>query len=201
MTAISLPGIAQRSPGAAAVRSIALVTGLAVIVWLRWAATVAGIADALSIGLAFGLALTALALAGGQVVRRPRPVSLVVGLGGGAALAALALVTHLGTPGPSLAPAAAFAPWALITILVATAEELVLRGVVFGALLRQAGVAVAVLVTSIAFALIHVPLYGWHVVPLDLGVGIWLAGLRLLTGGVAAPATAHAVADLVTWSL
>jgi membrane protease YdiL (CAAX protease family) len=201
MTAISFPSIAQRRPRAAAVRSIGLLVGLAVIVWLRWAATVAGIADALSIGLAFGVALTALALAGGQVVSRTRPASLAIGLGGGAALAVLAVVTHLGAPGPSLAPATAFAPWALITILVATAEELVLRGVVFGALQRQAGVAVAVLVTSVAFALIHVPLYGWHVVPLDLGVGIWLAGLRLLSGGVAAPATAHVVADLVTWWL
>jgi hypothetical protein len=45
----------------------------------------------------------------------------------------------------------------------------------------------------------HVPLYGWHVVPLDLGVGLWLAGLRLATGGIAAPAIAHAVADLATW--
>jgi len=56
-------------------------------------------------------------------------------------------------------------------------------------------------VTSVAFALMHVPLYGWHVVPLDLGVGIWLGGLRLLGRGVAAPALAHVLADLVTWWL
>jgi hypothetical protein len=47
----------------------------------------------------------------------------------------------------------------------------------------------------------HVPLYGWHVVPLDLGVGLWLAGLRLATGGIAAPAIAHTIADLATWWL
>lgn len=57
----------------------------------------------------------------------------------------------------------------------------------------------AIAVTSLAFALIHVPLYGWHVVPLDLGVGVWLAGLRLASGSVAAPAIAHALADLATW--
>ena len=34
-----------------------------------------------------------------------------------------------------------------------------------------------------------------------LGVGLWLAGLRLATGGVAAPAIAHTVADLATWWL
>ena len=33
----------------------------------------------------------------------------------------------------------------------------------------------------------HVPLYGWHVVPLDLAVGLVLAGLRIWTRGLAAP--------------
>jgi hypothetical protein len=47
----------------------------------------------------------------------------------------------------------------------------------------------------------HVPLYGWHVMPLDLAVGLVFGGLRLATHGVAAPAAAHAVADLATWWL
>ncbi len=51
------------------------------------------------------------------------------------------------------------------------------------------------------FVLMHVPLYGWHVVPLDLGVGIWFAGLRLWSGGIVAPSISHALADLVTWWL
>jgi membrane protease YdiL (CAAX protease family) len=62
-------------------------------------------------------------------------------------------------------------------------------------------VVAAIVVTSVAFALMHVPLYGWHVVPLDLGVGIFLGGLRLASGGIAAPAVAHAVADIATWWL
>jgi hypothetical protein len=41
-----------------------------------------------------------------------------------------------------------------------------------------------------------VPLYGWGAVPLDLAVGVWLGGLRLVTGGWAAPAVAHTFADL-----
>jgi hypothetical protein len=44
-------------------------------------------------------------------------------------------------------------------------------------------------------------MYGWTAVPLDLAVGVWLGGLRLATGGVAAPATAHALADLAYWWL
>ena len=54
---------------------------------------------------------------------------------------------------------------------------------------------------TVAFALLHVPLYGWHVVPLDLAVGLVFAGLRLATGSAAAPAVAHSVADLATWWL
>jgi hypothetical protein len=30
---------------------------------------------------------------------------------------------------------------------------------------------------------------------------VWLCGLRLASGGVAAPAVAHALADLATWWL
>jgi len=77
----------------------------------------------------------------------------------------------------------------------------VLRGSLFGAILRARGPGVAVGITTVIFALMHVPLYGWHVVPLDLAVGLWLAGLRLTTRGVAAPAIAHIVADLATWWL
>jgi membrane protease YdiL (CAAX protease family) len=102
---------------------------------------------------------------------------------------------------PWLAPAAAFAPWVGVTVVVATAEELVLRGALFDELDARLGTLGAVVLTSVAFALMHVPLYGWHVVPLDLGVGLWLAGLRLATGGIAAPAIAHTIADLATWWL
>ena len=59
----------------------------------------------------------------------------------------------------------------------------------------------AVVATTVAFALLHVPLYGWHVVPLDLAVGLGFAGLRLSTRTVLAPIVAHAVADLATWWL
>ena len=104
-------------------------------------------------------------------------------------LVVLALATRSGQL-PWLRPAGAFVPWAAVTVLVATGEELLLRGALFDAV-DEAGGTVALLVTSVVFALLHVPLYGWHVVPLDLGVGLWLGGLRLATGGVAAPARAR----------
>ena len=201
MTAAPFAAIAASPSARASLRIGGLLVALGAIVGARWAATVGGVGDALTIGLAFGLALTALAILAGERVAMPRTAALAIGAAGGAALVGLALLAHLGAPGPSLAPAAAFLPWASITILVATAEELVLRGVLFAAIRRHAGVATAIAVTSVAFALMHVPLYGWHVVPLDLGVGIWLGGLRLLGRSVAAPAVAHVLADLVTWWL
>jgi membrane protease YdiL (CAAX protease family) len=186
-------------------RAAVLVAGLAAVVWVRFLATVAGSFDALWIGLAFGVGLIALAIAGAEPIartlRRPTPLAIGLGLGGGATLIGLALIARLAGPGIADAPAAPFLPWVGVTILVASGEELLLRGALFTAVERAGGVVLAVAITSVAFALMHVPLYGWHVVPLDLGVGIFLGGLRLAGGGWSGPAIAHAVADLATWWL
>jgi membrane protease YdiL (CAAX protease family) len=73
---------------------------------------------------------------------------------------------------------------------------------VFTLLARRLGPVTAVLLTSMMFAGMHVPLYGVAALPLDFAVGMWLGGLRLLSGGVTASATAHALADLASgWLL
>ena len=182
------------------IRPAVILAGLPVVVALRWAATVSGAAGAIAIGWAFGGALLAVALGGGRRPASARPSSIAIGVVGGAVLVLMAAVTRA-VVAPSLAPAVEFGPWAAVTVLVAGAEEVVLRGALFDALDRTLGVAGAVLLTCVVFALMHVPLYGWHVVPLDLGVGLWLAGLRLASGGIAAPAMAHVIADLATWWL
>ena len=194
MTAIAL------RPSGRISRPAATVTGLALAVGLRWATTVSGTAGALVIGLVFGVGLLVVALIGGWRPVPERLSSAALGAGGGAILIVLAIATRSG-PHLSFAPATAFLPWVAVTILVAIAEELVLRGALFDELDGRLGVVAAVAITSGLFAIMHVPLYGWHVVPLDLGVGLWLAGLRLASGGVAAPAIAHTVADLATWWL
>jgi membrane protease YdiL (CAAX protease family) len=197
VTAVSLPTV-----DSAALRGIALIGGLSTVVGVRWIATNGRLADGLTVGLGFGVALGALALAAGYRPVLGRGIAwIAVGLGGGVLLVAIALLAHPGETGGSGPPAATFLPWASITVLVATTEELVLRGALFTTLERRAGLTTAVLVTSIAFALMHVPFYGWHVVPLDLGVGVWLAGLRIATRGPGAPAIAHSIADLATWWL
>jgi len=214
---------AVRLPGSAAVPRFGrpdawvqaglIALGLAAVVGARWTTTHAGVPP-LAVGAGFGLALLALLAvarpATEQIDRRraARPSIIVAGLVGLAVGLALVAVTMAapalaGVPRvPGLArPAAPLVPWALVTILVATAEEAVLRGVLFGAVRRASGNVPALVLTTLAFALIHVPLYGWHVVPLDLAVGLALGGLRIATRGVAAPALAHAVADLATWWL
>ena len=196
-----------------------LVSGLALVVTARLVATRAGL-DAIAVGAAFGMALAALALwpFGRQLARparsfdrhRRRPSrQLAVAAGAGVAFG-LALI-GLAILGPALAgsatapgigrPAAPFVPWVAVTILVATAEEVLLRGILLDRIQRAGGLVPAVILTSVVFALMHVPLYGWHVVPLDFAVGLGLAGLRLTTRSLVAPAAAHAVADLATWWL
>jgi membrane protease YdiL (CAAX protease family) len=141
----------------------------------------------------FAGVLLAAALASG--LRRPAlPVrSIAIGAAGGCVLVALWAFDR---QVPLAAASKPVADWALGIAIVAVAEEALLRGVLFDALLAWSGTLGALVVTSAAFAVIHVPLYGWGAVPLDLAVGVWLGGLRLVTGGWAAPAVAHTFADL-----
>jgi membrane protease YdiL (CAAX protease family) len=205
MTAAAAP-IGVRAP-AVAVRWLApagLLLALGTIVGLRWWATRAGL-DPLVIGAAFGLALGSVAVARTARAGLPAGRSIAIGIavGLGLALITLAASAAAGLGAGTLLgrPQVPFVAWAAITIVVATAEEALLRGRLFDAVRRAGGLAPAILVTTVAFALMHVPMYGWHVVPLDLAVGLALGGLRLATGGIAAPAAAHAVADLATWWL
>jgi membrane protease YdiL (CAAX protease family) len=185
-----------------ATRPVAILALLAVIVGLRRIAVAAGVTDAVTVGIGFGIGLLILGVAGGWRPQAEGRRAVVLGVSGGVAIVGLAMLTRSGGL-PSLAPSAPFVPWAVATILVGTAEEAVLRGALFDALgrLTSVGVVGAVVITAAVFALIHVPLYGWQVVPLDFGVGLWLAGFRLATGGIAASAIAHSVADLSTWWL
>ncbi len=194
------------APGSASiarrlVRPAWITFALAVIVAARWAATVSD-APPYLVGALFGLAFLLVARTGGMRVSVPAPSAWLIGLAGSLVLVLLAIgASQLAGQPLRAVPKTEFGAWVLITIVVASAEELVLRGALFNALREASGLAVAVAVTSTAFALMHVPLYGWHVVPLDLGVGVFLAGLRLASGSVAAPAVAHVVADLATWWL
>ena len=207
MMAIAIPllGRPRARPSAWAEASL-IAVGLGAIVVARWAATRLGL-DPVAVGFAFGAGLVALVLASrpGRAVDPRLLRGLALGLVFGAVLVWIAIVGPAlgGVPAvPGLGrPSVPFGPWVLVTVLVAVSEEGVLRGVLFDRVARAGGIAFAVIATAALFAVMHVPLYGWHVLPLDLAVGLGLGGLRVLTRGVTAPAAAHALADLATWWL
>jgi membrane protease YdiL (CAAX protease family) len=191
--------IASRSVPDGPWRGALLLAGLSAAMTLRVAVGV-GTARA---GLLFAILVGAVAVAGGWRPAMPRARALAVGVAGAAVLCAAPAWLRLG--GHSLVlgppPLALLPGWAALTVLISIAEEALLRGALMDAVIPWAGDLAAVAVAAVAFALLHVPLYGWQAVPLDLAVGVWLGGLRLATGGVAAPATAHALADLAAWWL
>jgi membrane protease YdiL (CAAX protease family) len=92
---------------------------------------------------------------------------------------------------------APYAAWALpLALLAAVAEEALFRRAAYAALAPH-GAALAIGVTALAFALVHVPLYGVAVFPVDLGAGLLLSWQRWASGTWTVPAATHAAANLV----
>lgn len=192
----SLAGLSAAALGLGAV---ALAVGIRV--------RLAGVDGARSVpaGIAVGVAL--ILVAGALGLDRPTMGRRQWrwGVGGAVALCVVpvgrAWLGHrLGAAATGAAPAD-LTRWAVVVTLVAVAEEAVLRGAVFEALTRFRDENTAIAVTAVAFALMHVPVYGWSVLPLDLAVGVALGVLRVLAGSVSAPAIAHVLADLAGWWL
>jgi membrane protease YdiL (CAAX protease family) len=173
--------------------------GLAGALALRVQAAGAAGSQSILGGLVFGIVLCV--LAGCIGLLRPSLDIRAVGFGiaGAAVLCLPPLLAKLAAgTGPPAAPSVA---WAGVVSLVAVAEELLLRGALYERLQRWRGQTMAIVLTAVAFGLIHVPVYGWHVLILDLAVGVWLGTLRALSRSVTAPAVAHALADLAGWWL
>ena len=158
-----------------------------------------GVAQSSVAGLLFAGCLLAVSAAAGTRVP-VRPGALLAGLAGAAVVCAPVALGQLAGLRP-LHDAAGFWSWAAVVTVVATAEEVFLRGTLHDAAEALAGPAAAVTLGAVAFALLHVPLYGWHVLPLDLAVGVLLGGLRVSAGSAAAPAVTHVLADLAGWFL
>ena len=178
-----------------------LVAALAGITLVRAAINGTTVTSAFVAGALFGATLLAAAALASTPLHwaRPSARSIVIGLAGGAAIVAIPLAVHA-IAAPAFQPQP-FVIWAAVTCVVAAGEEVMLRGVILDRTRAAAGLIPAVLFTSVLFALMHVPLYGWSVVPVDFGAGLVLCGLRLLSGGIAAPTIAHTMADLATWWL
>jgi membrane protease YdiL (CAAX protease family) len=80
--------------------------------------------------------------------------------------------------------------------LAAIAEEAFFRRFLYG-LLAAKGDGLAVAGTAIAFAAVHVTVYGMWVLPIDLAAGAVLSWQRWATGSWAVPAITHVLANVL----
>ena len=94
------------------------------------------------------------------------------------------------------APAGPTFALVLTNTFAAVAEEAFFRRLCFG-LLAPAGVAWAVIGSSLLFAVVHLTTYGLWVLPLDLAAGLVLGWQRAATGSWRAPAVTHVLVNLL----
>ena len=80
--------------------------------------------------------------------------------------------------------------------LAAVAEEVFFRRFVYDALLAG-GTALAVVGSAVLFGAVHVTVYGWWVLPIDLAAGFVLSWQRWATGSWKVPAITHVLANLL----
>ena len=180
-------------------RAVLLLFGFAAAIMVR--ELIGGVQAATSpvAGLTFAAALVGLAWASG--VRTPVTLRAVALGCAGALILCVPVVAAHAQPLGAHRPAGSYATWALVVGVVAMAEEAFLRGALYDDLARGWGSGVAIVVGAVAFAALHVPLYGWHAGALDLAVGLLLGVLRNVSGSWVAPGLAHTVADLAGWWL
>ncbi len=128
--------------------------------------------------------------AGNATTTSLRAALPVLAIGIGAFAVGRALLA--GSPPP--APATAFV--VALNTLAALAEEAFFRRLVYGALLA-AGPVAAVVGSAVLFAAVHVAVYGFWVLPLDLAAGLLFGWQRQATGSWAVPAATHAAANVL----
>jgi membrane protease YdiL (CAAX protease family) len=157
--------------------------------------------------LVFGACLLAISWSERNALTLPSPMgggklpqtmgtgrALVAGLMVGAVLLAPVTAGSLGARGLD-----GFWTWAALAALIATLEEIAIRGALYRRWTEDAGPVAAILAGALVFALIHLPRYGLGAMPLDAAVGLALGGLRALTGRVLPCAVAHTIADWGAW--
>lgn len=150
----------------------------------------------------FSAALVLLATAAGWRASLPSLRGVCIGIVGAAVLCAVPVWLRLGgAPHGGAGPGYLLGAFVAGVVAISVAEEVLLRGALFDVVEKSYGPTAAVVVAAIAFAMLHVPLYGWSILPLDLAVGMFLGALRVVSGRVSAPATAHALADVAAWWL
>jgi len=117
---------------------------------------------------------------------------------GGLCLGLVLIGPLLGGPS-SGRPLGDFWQWGAIAAVIATLEEVVIRGRLQEQWTAEFGPVAAILAGAAVFAAIHLSRYGLGAMPLDFAVGLALGGLRAITGRVMPGAIAHIMADWGAW--
>jgi membrane protease YdiL (CAAX protease family) len=193
---MSAPARSLVPAGHVATRITLIICGLCAALGLRLSIGGADPAASIPAACAFAVAALGIACAAGW---RPGPARLpaaAVGVIGGAVLVSVWLVSRPGAAPLHNAGVGVLVMWTPAVALVAIAEEALLRGALFTAISEWRGDLIAVAMTSVVFAALHLPLYGAQALAVDFAVGVLLGGLRMVSGGVAAPALAHVLADI-----
>ncbi len=110
----------------------------------------------------------------------------------GAAIAACAVV-RIALPG---APGHATTFGIAASVAAGVAEEIVFRRGLYG-VLERFGPGVAIVLTALLFGVVHAPMYGWAIVPVDVGAGLVFGWQRWATGSWTSPAVTHVTANVL----
>jgi len=138
---------------------------------------------------------------------RPRPLDLAWGAGAAAAAIliglAYALVLASGDGGLGELGWSRPEPVAVLTIAIvpAVVEEFLCRGALWAACRRLTTERATIVVSAVLFGLLHAMDWGVLGVPSRVAVGLLFGAVRSLTGGLAAPMTAHFLTNFVAAGL
>lgn len=184
------PGLPVAAPR---VLLLAVVTGVALLAGRD--ALVAGIPDNTGALIGIFSAVGGLGLVS-RVPEEPRLLpssgtvaTVLVLLTGLAAFVAIRAIEPGVAPGPLTTRAV------LLTSLAAVAEELFFRRLVFG-WLKPLGAPIAIGCSALLFAVVHVPVYGIWVLPIDLTAGLVLAWQRWASGSWLVPGITHVLINV-----
>jgi membrane protease YdiL (CAAX protease family) len=172
---------------------------------LGLAALVARVPSDWAVGVTTGVGVVGLvAPVPRRASRAQRPVGLLswlaaAGLGVAAVLLAGRLPILLGLRAHGAERLVAHAAPAAVaaSVVAAVAEEIFFRRLVYGWLDASWGTAAAICGSAVAFAAIHVPVYGLAVLPIDLAAGLLFGWQRWMTGGWSASGLTHVAANLI----
>ncbi|TML79781.1 MAG: CPBP family intramembrane metalloprotease [Actinobacteria bacterium] len=91
----------------------------------------------------------------------------------------------------------AYTSWAFgANVVAAVAEEAFFRRFVYGWIAARSE-DLAIVIAAVLFAVIHIPVYGVGVLPIDLAAGLLLGWQRRESGTWLSPAITHVVANII----